>query len=502
MEQAKSLRSIQEVSKKVIGIFEQKPVPFRPFADLSHKTPQKAGTKPLSMEIEPGAVCPAHVASRRPVARITLLQLIAATYFMVAGGPYGLEDLVSDSGYLMAVAALLVVPIIWSLPTALMVSELSSALPQEGGYYTWVRRAMGPFWGFQEAWLSLAASVFDMAIYPTLFVKYLSGLWPPAENELTGWLIKLAMIGICVLGNIRGARTVGRSSLILTFAMLSPFVVLTVVALARSTIPADAPKAPIELDYLAGIVVAMFNYMGWDNASTVAGEVDRPQRTYPLAMISAMLLVALTYLIPVLAVWRSGLDRSVWDQDWVGVGQAVAGPALGVAISIGGMISAFGMFNALVMSYSRVPMVLAEDGYMPAILKRVHPRTGAPWVSIIVCAVAWAAALQLSLPRLFALDVILYGLSLILEFVALVVLRLREPGLARPFRVPGGLIAAAGLGLGPAILILLAMFHERQEMAGPIYSVLLGVILVALGPIVYLASRRRRQPPSQANGNG
>ena len=59
-----------------------------------------------------------------------------------------------------------------------MVGELASALPEEGGYYCWVRRALGPFWGFQEAWLSLAASIFDMAIYPVTFVLYLSRVAP------------------------------------------------------------------------------------------------------------------------------------------------------------------------------------------------------------------------------------------------------------------------------------------------------------------------------------
>ena len=97
---------------------------------------------------------------------------------MVSGGPYGLEDLVQAAGYRLAIVALLLTPLLWSLPTALMVGELSSAIPEEGGYYVWVRRALGPFWGVQEAWLSLAASVFDMAIYPTLFVLYLGRAWP------------------------------------------------------------------------------------------------------------------------------------------------------------------------------------------------------------------------------------------------------------------------------------------------------------------------------------
>jgi amino acid transporter len=105
-----------------------------------------------------------------PARRLRLLPLVAATFFMVSGGPYGLEDLVQKAGYARALLVLAILPFIWSLPTALMVGELSSALPEEGGYYAWVRRAMGPFWAFQEAWLSLAASIFDMAIYPTLFV--------------------------------------------------------------------------------------------------------------------------------------------------------------------------------------------------------------------------------------------------------------------------------------------------------------------------------------------
>src|SRR5207245_9008044 len=122
---------------------------------------------PLSTPVPINLASAASVPRRPPALRkITLLQLIAATYFMVAGGPYGLEDLVKTTGYQAAVVLLLLTPVIWSLPTALMVSELSSAIPEEGGYYAWVRRAMGPFWGFQEAWLSLAASIFDMAIYP------------------------------------------------------------------------------------------------------------------------------------------------------------------------------------------------------------------------------------------------------------------------------------------------------------------------------------------------
>src|SRR6185437_8968160 len=115
-----------------------------------------------------------------PRRKLTVLSLAAATYFMVSGGPYGVEELVQDSGYKLALIVLFVIPIFWALPTGLMVGELSAAMPEEGGFYVWVRRAMGPFWGFQEAWLSLVASIFDMAIYPSLFVAYLGKLFPAA----------------------------------------------------------------------------------------------------------------------------------------------------------------------------------------------------------------------------------------------------------------------------------------------------------------------------------
>jgi amino acid transporter len=430
--------------------------------------------------------------------KITLLQLIAATYFMVAGGPYGLEDLVKNTGYFAAILLLLLTPLIWSLPTALMVSELSSAIPEEGGYYTWVRRAMGPFWGFQEAWLSLAASVFDMAIYPVLFVRYL-GYLCQRPDPITGpsaWLIGAAVIVACVLANLRGARTVGGSSLLMFAIMLGPFVVLTAAALALAPAQA-APPRPAAFDYLAAIPIVMWNYMGWDNASTIAGEVERPRRTYPLAMAGAVLLVVLTYALPVLAASRTGIDPASWETgSWVKVGTAVAGPLLGAAIAIGGMIAALGTFNSLVLSYSRLPVVLAQDGYLPAFFTRCLPRTGAPWVAILACALVWGLALQLSLPRLFALDVILYGLSLLLEFAALLILRIREPQLARPFRVPGGKAVVGLLALGPALLIGLAIYDqgskwlpEGDDPLSPRTALLLGAGLAALGPVVYFLSR-------------
>src|SRR5206468_7366541 len=147
---------------------------------------------------------------------------------MVSGGTYGTEDIVHGAGYGKGILILLLTPLLWSLPTAFMIGELSSALPFEGGYYAWVRRAMGNFWGFQEAWLSLVASIFDMAIYPTLFVLYLSRLWPAlgAFSSLLGGLL----IALCAAWNLRGSRSVSGGAAILTAALLLPFALMIFLA--------------------------------------------------------------------------------------------------------------------------------------------------------------------------------------------------------------------------------------------------------------------------------
>jgi amino acid transporter len=419
-----------------------------------------------------------------------LLPLIAATFFMVSGGPYGIEDIL-DAGYLKGLIILLALPFLWSLPTALMIGELASALPEEGGFYVWVRRAMGPFWGYQEAWLSLAASIFDMAIYPTLFVLYLSRLFPTwtAGWHAPAW--ELGLIALCCVWNLLGAPAVGDGS------MLSPFAVLVAVAFwhgAHSPAHISWTRSGGEGSLTTAILVAMWNYMGWDNASTVAREVENPRRNYPRAMVASAALVAVTYVVPLAAMAYAGVPAgSFTTGSWADVGRTMVGPWLGIAIVFGGMLTSVGMFNALTMSYARLPMVLAEDGMLPGVLA-LRNRRGAPWFAVLVCAVAWALALGFSFERLISLDLILYGSSLILEFVALVVLRLREPTLERPFRA-GNFAMACVVGAVPTVLILYADFASRHEHIAHMPALALGGLIAACGPLFFLLSKRTSKRP-------
>ncbi len=462
--------------------------------------------------------------------KMRLLPLIGATYFMVAGGPYGLEDIIGDAGYGRALLLLLVIPFLWSLPTSLMVGELASALPEEGGYYCWVRRALGGFWGFQEAWLSLAASIFDMAIYPVIFVLYLSRVAPQLSAGYRGTLWALAVVLLCALWNLRGAKAVGEGSIVMFAVLLAPFVVLVAAGLWKglfaqphvlaapgiAAIPITQRllhglvllRAPVAAPSLAGAIsIALWNYMGWDNASTVAQEVENPQRNYPRAMLISAALVAVTYILPLAAVGLAGIPAGQFSTGaWTDAARSIVGPGLALAVVLGGMLNGAGMFNALMMSYARVPYALALDGLLPrffARTTRARPhRAPVPWVSVLVCAVAWALALRLSFERLISIDLVLYGASLLLEFVALVVLRLREPNLARPFRIPGGLPAAIAAGIGPALLIAFALFAARDEHVGPLPALLFAALVAAAGPLVYWLARipSTRPVPSRVDG--
>jgi len=181
-------------------------------------------------------------------------------------------------------------------------------------------------------------------------------------------------------------------------------------------------------------------------------------------------------------------------------------PRLGIAVAVGGVITGIGMFNALVMSYSRLPMAMAEDGMLPNWIAKKNGRD-TPWVSVLLCGLAWALALKLPFEKLISIDLVLYGTSLLLEFVALAVLRWREPNLVRPFKA-GGLAFACSLGIGPAAAIGYALYVSRTEEVkfgnSSISSLMFSLAVGLLGPIFYWLTalpRLRRMPAVEPAGD-
>ena len=437
------------------------------------------------------------MARRRSALRLG--PLVAVMFFTVSGGPFGLEGLVGSVGPGVAVLLLVATPLIYSVPETLLIGELASMLPAEGGYYQWVKRAFGRFWGFWNGWLSWVYSLLDMAIYPVLFIQYLR-FFAPGLGRFDAWLVALALIWGATWLNLRGTRVVGTVSSWFVAAVLAPFGVLAVAALVRW---AGQPATPFPVTPFhaagtsffgalgIGVSQSIWNYSGWDNASTIGGEIEHATATYPRALARTLPLVTAVYLlsvIPVLALtpWTAWTDGA-----WPALAARVAGPWLGRWVAVAGMVSAFALFNALLLAYSRIPLVLAQDRLLPAALAATDQR-GTPRNAVLVSAVAYSVFALLPFGGLLAGDVLLYTGALALEFAALVRLRRAEPGLRGAFRVPLGVPALAVLGSLPMLLLVAGVALEVQSRTIGLPGVVVAVLLAVAGPGVYAALVARR----------
>jgi len=431
--------------------------------------------------------------------RLRLGPLVAVMFFTVSGGPFGLEGLVGSVGPGVALLLLVATPLLYSVPETLLVGELASMLPAEGGYYQWVKRAFGRFWGFWNGWLSWTYSLLDMAIYPVLLIQYLS-FFLPGLGWLERWIVALAMIWGATWLNLRGTRVVGTASGWFVAAVLAPFAVLAAVAVAR-WFGQPATPFPVTPFHAAGtsflgalgigVSQSIWNYSGWDNASTIGGEIDQASATYPRALARALPLVTVVYLltiVPVLAL----TDWTTWtDGAWPGLARAVVGGWLGVWVALAGMLSAFALFNALLLVYSRIPLVLAQDGLLPAALARTDAR-GTPRNAVLVSALVYSGFALLPFGGLLAGDVLLYTAALGLEFAALIRLRRAEPALRGVFRVPLGVPSLVALASLPLVVLVAGLVLEVRSRAIGLPGVVVAVLLAVAGPPVYLALRARR----------
>jgi len=429
---------------------------------------------------------------------LTTLSLVAVMFFNVSGGAYTTESLVVSVGPAVALLILVLIPLFWSLPETLIIGELASMLPEEGGYYRWVYHAFGPFWAFQNGWWTWMYSLVDMAIYPVLFNQYLS-FFLPGLGVVTQWIISLAVIWIATGINLRGAGRVGTVSLVSGGFILAVFLLITVTALPHVThLPWSSPTAGRSGGFSGlgvGLSIALWNYIGWDNASTVQGEVRESSRSYPRALAIALPLVTLGYLLPVSAT-LAATDWTKWQEGgWPDIARMATGSLgapLAVLVAVGGMVSAMALFNALLLSYSRIPFAMAIDGLLPKRLATVD-RDATPRNAVLVSAVFYSVFALLSFVHLVVADVLLYSLALFLEFAALISLRKKEPGLRGDFRIPLNRSGVITLAIIPVIILLVVVAMEigQGEYGAPAITGALAAAL--LGPIVYAVAIRGKR---------
>nr|CAB3495798.1 unnamed protein product [Digitaria exilis] len=237
--------------------------------------------------------------------KLTVLPLVFLIYFEVAGGPYGSEQAIRASGPLFTLLGFLVFPFAWGVPQSLVTAELSATLPGNGGFVRWADRAFGPLAGSLLGTWKYLSCVINIAAYPALVADYLGRAAIPAVAHAgrarTGMVAGMTIL--LSLANYAGLGIIGWGTVALGLMSLVPFVLMTGMA-APKVRPRRWAAAQMEerrKDWRLFFNTLFWNLNYWDSASTMAGEVDRPERTFPRALAVAVVLIAAGYLLPLMA---------------------------------------------------------------------------------------------------------------------------------------------------------------------------------------------------------
>lgn len=423
--------------------------------------------------------------------KLHTIQLTAVIFLTVSGGPYGLESLLSYAGTNGALLLLLIIPVLWDIPTILSVMELNSMMPVTGGYYQWVKKAMGLRWAFYEGWWTWLYTFVDLAIYPVLFVTYASYIFP--SIAAWQWPICILIIWTSALLNILGIVPVGKVSLTLGVIVITPFIILAGYYLVRHSqihMPSLALHRPLS-DVGMGLYIILWNFIGWDNATTYAEEVSKPVISYLKSLLTAFVCIYLLYLITILICSVSGMDvNQLADEGFPALGNFIGGKWLANLIALGGMASALGLYSAVLLSVSRVPEVMAIDGLLPEKLTRLHKKFKTPYVSILACSVVVSFLVFWAFEELLVIDITLYGAALSLEFIALIIFRKTLPDLHRPFRINLGTTGLYFLFIPPLVIYLLAIWAAFRHSEKTLGSLLFAIGSLITGEIIWQIVKR------------
>lgn len=414
----------------------------------------------------------------------------AVTRWQIVG--LSLNDVIGSGVYLLpAAAALLLGPVsIWAVLLAgcavailvLCFAEAASYFDEPGGAYLYTREAFGEFIGFEVGWMTWLARVTSVASLSVGFALALGYLWPGATEGWGRALVITISIAFLAWINVIGVKQGARMAVILTIAKSVPlvlFIGIGIFAVNKDLFAAEVPSTSFD-SISQAVLLLLFAYCGFENTPGAAGEFKNPKRDIPFALLTMVFLVTVIYTLvqfvavgtlPNLASSESPLAESA---------ALFAGPWAAVVISIGAMISIFGNTGNSTLVGPRYLYALAQNGYGPKILARVHARYRTPAVAIIVqSGIALALALSGSFVELAMLSLIARLATYAGTAAALPILRKRFAEKKDAIRLPGGnLIPIIGLVL---CLIFLISATVANLVAGAIALVVGAVIFYFRG---------------------
>ncbi|XP_050369532.1 probable polyamine transporter At3g13620 [Argentina anserina] len=409
--------------------------------------------------------------------KLTLIPLIFLIYFEVAGGPYGEEPAVQAAGPLLAILGFLIFPFIWSVPEALITAELSTTFPGNGGFVIWADRAFGPFWGSLMGTWKFLSGVINIAAFPVLCIDYMEKIIPALESGWPRYLaVCLSTLFLSFL-NFTGLAIVGYAAVLLAVVSLSPFILMSLIALPKIKPHRwlSLGQEGVKKDWNLFFNTLFWNLNFWDNVSTLAGEVEKPQKTFPKALFVAVIFTCLAYLFPLIAVIGAvDVDQSRWESGFhAEAAEIIAGKWLKYWIEVGAVLSGIGLFEAQLSSSAYQVLGMADIGFLPRFFAVRSKRFDTPWVGILISTVITLGVSYMNFTDIISSANFLYSLGMLLEFASFIWLRRKMPTLKRPYRVPMKLPGLVIMCLIPSgfLIFVMAIATKTVYLVSAIMSV-------------------------------
>ncbi len=416
-------------------------------------------------------------------------------FVLLCGGPFGLEEIVPLAGPGLFALVLIVMAVIWALPSALIVAELVSELPVQGGTYQWFRAGLGPFWSFVFTYLEWLGWAVDAVIYPALFAKYLLQPFFDDPGLAVSAPVWFAVIWGCAWLNVRGVKEVGFLSIVLTAVILIPVVALIALTVPQMSLSVFTPLWPEDQSLWTAlnfaIVWSIWSYSGYSGLATASEEIVEPEHTYPRMLA---IFLPLSVAIYVLSLWAGVTAAPDW-WNWEGAHLNVAalaagGPVLAALMLAAAIVGGLGLYNSEQLVLGRYVYAVARDRMLPPFLGRLHPRHQTPHVALILHAVLFSALVFVfDFVELLVLGALVSVPVFALTFASPLILRWKYPNLRGPFRIAGGWPVIIPTALVPCLLLVYFVITSEGE------SLLTTAAFFAAAPILYWMMRnynRRR----------
>ena len=395
---------------------------------------------------------------------------VSAMFVIYCGGPYGIEEVVVQSGPTLAIFGLLFMAVFWGIPGILQNGELVSSIPMEGGIYQWYKKSWGRYWGFQLGWLDWLTWMFDAALYPTLLAEYfVIFIWPDAPF-IFSYGLTLSMIWLSVILNIRGVNLVGPLFNALYWIQIIPIIIFIYYGLGMIDLSIYStlhlpPETDLQTAIVFALIFGLWNFSGYNGLASAADEIEDIETNYPKALIITLIVSVFAYVIPLMIGIAVDPNWAQWDEAQLNlVALALGGTAFAWWFSIAAQTSNFGLINGEMLLMSHLLKAISDDGHLPKAISTINQNNGTPVGALITQGIV----LSIMTMGMNFVDLLVVGTWIsiplyIIGFFVFISLRYSKPDLPRPFKVSGGMIFPWITVIVPTIIALFIFFFTPEH---------------------------------------